>query len=377
MKSSSSSAAQLVSPYDPSATQRAGCLHDSTPTRVEITVQSLTGISVSSDIDENSLLKASVSFSGSANNMQVGSSILCPETGLLIVESEPLLMSHCNKQQLEFKWQTIDQPPHLTVSAICVASAAKTPLQKANRDSTIVKLQDLLDGSSSTKLDESVLSDFSRLTTSLLSARSTNSTAFWSDAMPDILELNLRVGDDKGVAFLVFFGHKDDRGTCLMDLPIRRPANCKMSSCFTDEARLRVQVTVVVPAHSALGALPPITSCSTGSSASTDHVLEQHPLVYTRSFLEQQVASLLQTFQSHEHEAMEQRRTQKRAMDVEVPLSSDIDDDRYQSTPPFCSFLNWDQIREIVTACRGSTYGTRRDTGCDSSTIGTRDSMEL
>lgn len=357
-----------------------------TAPRVEVKVQSLSGIlaACGDSSDNEKWLTATVAFSGSAHNMQVGSSTLCGETGLLVVESEPVLLSQDRNSgdPIEFTWLSVDDQPHLTVTDV-LTSAVKTPLQKANRDSIIVQTQDILGASSNnpTKLEKSHRSDTSRLSTGALqSARSTSCAAFWSDATPEILELTVHVGDNQGVAFLVFFGHEDDQGTCVMDLPIRRPAtssDSKMNSVFSDEARLRVQIKVVVPDKAC--ALPPIASCSTGSSASMDRALQQqpqqqqYPIAFTRSGIEAQMAPLLKKIRRHEQDALDQRHAPKWDIDVQLNQENQLP----SSSRSFCDLWNWDQIRETVAACHRSTYRTRQDNACDSSTIGTRNSWEL
>ena len=351
---------------DPSAVSISGA--GAGAPRVEVKVKSLTGIAVCREFHENKRLVATVAFSGSANNMRVGSSRLCVETGLLVVESEPIVLSEeSNHDQVKFLWLSIDDQPHLTVTDV-VPSAVKTPLREANRDSTLVTSNDFLEASISTQLNER--SNLSLFSTALQSPQSNNSAAFWSDAIPEIIELTVRVGDENGVAFLVFFGHSEDQGTCTMDLPIRKTADSKTNSVFTDDSRLRVQVAVVVPDHS--DALPRIASCSTGSSATMDGEQRQ-PLAYARN---SSIAPLLQKIRKHEQDAREQCRAQTPAMGVEFPQSHDTG--RPSATSALCSLWNWEKIRETVAACHRSTYGTRHDNEYDdSSTIGTRDSWEL
>ena len=163
-----------------------------------------------------------------------------------------------------------------------------------------------------------------------------------------------------------------------MELPIKRTAdsnNGKASSVFTDEARLRVQVTMVVPRRTAEGVdtLPPITECSTNTSTPTSDYRQQLPI--SRKFLEAQLAPILQKIQKHEKYAVEQRRNQKRGMDVDATSNNNDDRLQHPSTRAFCSL--WEPLRAAVGACNGANYFARRDSGCDSSTIGTRDSWEL
>lgn len=353
--------------------------------RVEIKIQNLLGILLPSsssfdetvgddEEDDTSQIKgrlpqsATVTFSGSANNMQVRSSLLCTETGLLMVESEPLRKlvpsQACSPgtssiMDLEvpfYVWKSVDDQPHLVVTDILASdpfNARPSPIsKKAFND--------------------------------------------WSVDAPDILEITIRVGCEKGVAFMVFSG--DDRessSASTIDLPIRRPAydrtNNLGTTVFSDQARLCVQVRHVVPfVRHGSGSLPPsITSCSTSStstgpgmsrstsSTSTEPGMSRrslkYPIVPTRSALEAQIGPLLQKLQRQEQDIWDQHHTQNK--DMELLLNAECS--RQKPSSMFCAFWNWDNVREIVTACHGSSNIVPDDFACDSSTIGTHASWDL
>jgi len=326
---------------------------------MEITVQNLFGVACN---DEGRT--ATISFSGSVPDMQVGSSTFDPFKGVLVVESMPLRPSG---KVLE--WPK-DQPPHLTVNLEeRKALDAKTNLQKANRDSEIVSREAVAEAYR-----------FSRLS----SAKSATASVFWSDTtIPDIVEMSIRFGDFQGVSYLVFFGHKDDLGTCVMDLPVRTNAGLVCSDLGPD-AKIRVKVTVIIPdanADTTIDSnLPPMTACSTSSSEDT--VLK---VPFSRTYLEHQIAPLMAIIRNNEENAEHSRYFQRHNVNVEVPVSFDFDtqSDRRSPSMSFCSLGIWDQLRKSVALCSGAgdMHDYNEDSSCESSTAGTtiatRDSWDL
>lgn len=332
--------------------------------RMEITVQTLFGVACN---DEG--LTAKLSFSGSLPDMQVGSSIFDPVNGLLSLESEPLLPG---AKSITWPRCTKEQPPHLTVNLEeRKALDARTPLQKANRDSIMVSRE---------AVEESYR--FSRLN----STRSGTCTVFWSDtSVPDIVELAIRFGDFKGMAYLVFFGHKDDLGTCIMDLPVRRAAGCT-SMNLSDNARIRVKVNVAIPDDHKL---PPVAACSTSSSEDT----AGQSINYTRTYLEEQIAPLMAVIRNNEVNAAKERYFEKHNVGVKVPRSFGSGGAGGRASPSplqsFCSLGIWEQLRQTLAACSGTNvrgdchyhqkFGSSYDDSSTlgSSTIATRESWDL
>jgi len=332
--------------------------------RMEITVQSLFGIACN---DEGR--KATVAFSGSVRDMQVGSSIFDPVQGKLVVESMPLPPG-----RTEVHWPR-DQPPHLTVNIDeRQALDAKTNLQKANRDSEIVSKE---------TVEEAYR--FSRLN----SSKSAGATVFWSDStIPDIVEMTLRFGSFHGVSYLVFFGHRDDLGTCVMDLPVRKLQQDDTCSDLSEDARIRVKVSVIIDEKDSDDSkLPPMASVSTSSSCE-DSILKKIP--FSRTYLEGQIAPLMAVIRHNEEDAHRERYFTKHNVNVEVPQH--FDHEEATATPTlspvgFCSLGIWEQLRHSVAACSGSMdpndfYNENIDSSGDSSTVGmstiaTRESWDL
>jgi len=324
--------------------------------RMEVTIRNLFGVACN---DEG--LTASVSFSGSIADMQVGSSAFDPVKGLLAVESEPL-----KPGAKSLEWPK-DQPPHLTVGLEDrITWDAKTSLQKANRDSSFVR----------ETAEDSFR--FSHLN-STKSAKSGTDSMFWSDTMaPDIIEFAIRFGDFEGVSYLVFFGHKDDVGSFIVDLPIKSRPNGTSSANLDENARIRVKVNIVVPGAND-DKIPPIAACSTSSSEDTAGKSINFP---SRAYLEDQIAPLMAIIRNNEENAQKTHYFQKHTVSVEVPEQHD--DDAAGSPPAntLCSLGIWEQLRRSVAACSGtSDLEMQRDYSYDDSTVGstiaTRDSWDL
>jgi hypothetical protein len=320
-----------------------------------------------------------VGFSGSSENMQIGSSRLCTETGRLVIESDPW---GCSKQSMKrasstsFRWtDPRPNPPHVTVfldappTSRTKQSSQKNhsftvPLTKINRGSKLVLRQTSRD---SKRKISAVPSPMSSSSSPASSRRNQHGPDFddggesliWgypksdeSDddddddddeaaSLPEILEISIRVNEQPvGVAFFVFFGQNnpDDPGTYVLDLPVRKPSHSSTKSSLpvlTDQTKLRIKVTVTAPPPSGGiqknstnkkqqrenddedDTIPNLSYCSTASSSysSPNH---HRQLLYTRSMLEDQVNPLMQKLRQHEREAMQFRQAQKSAMDVVV-----------------------------------------------------------
>ena len=324
--------------------------------RMEVTIQNLFGVACN---DEG--LTASVSFSGSIADMQVGSSAFDPIKGLLAVESEPL-----KPGAKSLEWPK-DQPPHLTVGLEDrITWDAKTSLQKANRDSSFVRET----GEESFR--------FSHLN-STKSTKSGTDSMFWSDTMaPDIIEFAIRFGDFEGMSYLVFFGHKDDLGSFIVDLPIKRRPNGMISANLDENARIRVKVNIVVPGTND-DKLPPIAACSTSSSEDTAGKSINFP---SRAYLEQQISPLMAIIRNNEENAQKTHYFQKHTVTVSVEVPEHHGDKAGSPRNTLCSLGIWEQLRRSVAACSGTgDLEMQRDYSYDDSTVGssiaTRDSWDL
>ena len=248
---------------------------------VEVTLQSLCGLSYQSPGTQIPNITAAVGFGGSATDMQVSSSFLS-SSGNVVVESTPASIP-CEQLEndlenksscpLLLEWQEnersvnqsfssiassqVPQQPHLTIRLPeRDAKLPSVPLSKMNRDCNVVHDQ------KPPSLDES---DTSSLTTQQqLELVETNSASdvrgasvVWSAsgaAMPDIIELHVslimdanRMDNDEfavGVAYLVFFG--SDIGTTTLDLPIKKQTETSLwGVSLDDDAFLRVRVNVM------------------------------------------------------------------------------------------------------------------------------------
>jgi hypothetical protein len=368
-------------------------------TRLEISVQSLHGVDLTPILSlqpdgvinqpggstpqnknnsKNTPIICTVGFSGSSENMQIGSSRLCTDTGHLVIESDPWGPSKQSKKCStfsSFRWtDPRPNPPHATVflDAPPTSSSRKkqlsrhrsftVPLTKINRDSKLVLRQTYKESKSKISPVKSPQSMTSSSPASSWTSQHRHSldggeSLIWgcpkSDhdddddeaaTLPEILEISIRVNEQPvGVAFFVFFGQNnpDDPGTYVLDLPVRKPATTSQSSTsttkssiLTDQTKLRIQVTVTAPPPS--GGIQknltnqkqhreeddeddPIPNLSFCSTASSSYSSPYHQLLYTRSMLEDQVDPLMQKLRQREREAMRFRLAQKRAMDIVVP----------------------------------------------------------
>lgn len=271
------------------------------PPRVEITLLSLKGVLVTSGEIRIPSVTAAVAFSGSAADMQVGTSFVCPRTGNLMVESR--LATTIPRDKSEFQpliaeWRTSsataadndnddDDQPHVSIDL--PPHDPRLPamsISRCNRDSKIVATmssheQPSLKGSDVSSPDQSFEED------------GHVGSVFWSQStagavMPEIVELavSLKIDTESlkerqqnsktrlvggaavketpslldaseswdeidhadsmfevGVAYLVLFGN--DGGTTVMDLPIKKlKQNFPDSIQVEDTASLRIRVNV-------------------------------------------------------------------------------------------------------------------------------------
>jgi hypothetical protein len=374
-------------------------------TKIEVTVQSLQGVMLGNHMLPLPEVTATVSFSGSAADMEVCSSTLCSLTGRLMIEAEPICInrytsdSYRSPLTVEWSQKTLDKKgfsPHLTCQLpFRDPDLPKFPLSRSNRGSQIVKEFPSLDDSDtqSTATDgtESTCGSTPRRRhglpveqTAISPARS--SSAVWSGAaMPEIIELTTRfkvqgeefTGSQKGVAFLVLFGH-NDRGTYICDLPVRQSKESYQQKTsyhvyLSEEARLRVKVKVTPQRRRPMVTdLVPSSSSSTSSQSGRGRGRE---IVVSRSVLEEHIAPLVERIRKNEELAMEHRQKQKRAMDVHVPLQNGGPIEEENSL--FCSgSWTWNTVLQTLTSAMancdgGSVVGVALSGSSDASTIAT------
>jgi hypothetical protein len=347
---------------------------------------------------------AMVAFSGSARNMQVQSSMMCVETGLLMVESEPLLSvpssdkaanallpggQKSEAHPVQFKWSVSNDRPHLIMKDIVMTTRTSkqpsTPLSSRTSGN--------MAGPS-----EAQTKDTAPYEAAVAPNDCQHNETSWSDDAPDILEIRIRVGGEMGTAFLVFSGYSEEnRESLLLELPIRRPTvlnseqSASSESVFTDQARLRLLVRFVdrhiERVDASADEVPLSVATSTSSSVTLsiptphDHLQSSYPMVTpTKSVLEAQIGPLLRKIHRQEQEAWKLHWARKAILDGGVGVNNDMPNPHR----PFAAraFCAWEHIRDLVTACHnGSAYSGAAakyaDDACDSSTIGTHDSWEL
>ena len=339
----------------PDRTSAPSCSQLLQQARMEITVQNLFGVTCN---DEGRT--ATVSFSGSVSDMQIGSSSFDPFKGVLVVESLPLRPSGAM-----LEWPR-DQPPHVTMSIEDRKDLdAKTDLLKANRDSEIVRREAVA--------EVYLLSRHG-------SVKSETASLFWADTtIPDIVEMSVRFGEFEGVSYLLFFGHKNDLGTMVMDLPVRRnPGNfCEDLSA---DAKIRVKINVIIPNSESDSKPPPVTACSSSESGDT-----VRNILFSQTYLEHHIGPLMAVIRKNAENAETSRYFQTHNVNVEIPSGFDHDTSANRKSPSvsFCSLGIWDRLRHTVTACSGASDGAdyHEDSSCQSSivgsTIATRESWDL
>ena len=375
-------------------------------TKIEVTVQSLEGVM----FDDHMLpmgrggrpaeLSVTVTFSGSAEDMEVGSSTLCMKSGALMIESEPIdtleelpLMVEWEEKRVQGQKRGL---PHLTMRLPCRdPGLPSAPLVQANRGSRLVKELPSID-----EIDtHSTVTDVTASTCgtghpSLSSSSSSgsrssrmpvarSSSALWSNsgaAMPEIIELTTRIKvqgkdsleDEKGTAYLVVFGH-DPPGTYLMDLPIRQHQTRKKRApvYISDNAMLRVRIRVYPRKRTAIQ-----TADSVATNVPASSITE---INMSRSMMAEQIVPLVERIRRNEEKARERREAQKRAMDIHVPAhGTEVGDD----SSLFCNGpWDWDSVLEtlasaVTTPCSGrSVCGGKGSVSVADSSIASRESM--
>jgi len=268
--------------------------------------------------------------------------------------------------------------PHLMIPlAKKDSNLPKVRLCQGNRDSFILQLaptitfeEDDIKSSSSPKSPASPQRDGDDGTSTIWSSEA------GPESMPEIVELHVKVmsldwsdidGDDRivaGTAYLVLFGHEQDKGSYVMELPVKIPKTNSASSVspcdevarsnpsvvLTDRARLRLKVKVVPEPPASAGqcnrarknssslssnsTLPtaaltysetsPTASSATKGGAGDGGGMVPPLLVATQSQLALQVGSLVQMIERNEREARGHMKAQRNAIEVEVPLVDDL-----------------------------------------------------
>lgn len=362
---------------------------------VQVTLKALHGVEIIGNYEP---LIAAIGFSGSVR-MQVGSSILCGSTGRVLVESNSVSVDNKNHQGtcvLTAEW---DDPsvrgearPHMSLQLAQRCHSAASSLANTNRDSIVKQMHSTDNDDDSTATTTSHSNSTSSFAREELSPTATSAVWLNSEqAMPDIIELTIRLKlvetmeeFDVGVAYLVVFGHENDRGSYVMELPVKRPltkqaSSPRLSVNLTDQARMEVKVKVTPSVKDSAKPLSPLslraTATSASSSSSSEDVDEE--IFFTRSQLEAQIGPLLQKIRENENEAMKFREAQRRAIDIEIPVGGE------KKSPVFCgAHWSWHQIVQgLASAVRrcdtGSTAVVLDDDVSVDSTIVTRESLAI
>ena len=379
--------------------------------RIEVRVQSLDGIWIDREQDERPSfpwVTATVAFSGSASNMKVGSSSVCGITGQLLVESEPVAITssallsanpRLAAHWLEEKKDGVTQP-HMTmeISNRC-SDGSKKSLQKGNRGAKLVK-RDLEITQTESTVTESTMSTSGHDTLDD-DEECASRKAVWSESgatMPEIIEMYIRLRHDgdatdslwDGVAFLVVYGHEEDRGTHCIELPVQKTSfqssnnsivcSSKASTrhntrmCLSDEARLTVQVKVVPCRPTPAGPVASSIVASNGRASATR-------LAVSQSTMEAELGPLLKKLRNNERLAKQMCENQKRAMDVSVPSR---EPDQPLPPPPsggFCYVSQWTNLfshfASMAIHCDASRHDVDDVDRDENSTIATRHSLRL
>lgn len=361
-------------------------------TQVEAFLQGITGLKLTGDRASDELLPlitATVSFGGSAQQMKVGSSTICGTTGRLVVESNPVKVDTSTNKEDGTTWlladwkekMTYQKLPHVTLTLpVKDPSLPKDTLEKTNRDSLVLKEDD--DGAS----------QLTSTSSSSPVAVERGQSAVWSnsgEALPEIIELFVRLKIEGqllpqqiGLAYLVLFGHEQDQGTFTIELPVKEPLTKSSTSTstltdalpvqFTERTRLSVKLRVRRNMKLKTNSIQP--SLSTVSTESTEFTDES--IRMSRSILEREVGPLLQKIKRGEREALDFRRAQKRAIDIEIHPAE-------HQSPYFCSSSwNWSRflhaLSQAVRQCdTGSTAAAFDDGASIDSSILTRESLDI
>ena len=392
--------------------------------RIEVLIKSLDGIRIENESKKRPSLPwvtATVAFSGSASDMEVGSSSLCGITGQLIVESEPVVISSpdmfSKSPKLSAHWieerrNGTTQPDLIMRFSNAGRERSGKSLQKGNRGAKFVK-QGLESSQTPSTFSETTASSSSHRDTfesSNEDEECDSHSGVWSDSgdtMPDIVEMFVRLRHNEdgeetalcdGVAFLVVYGHEDDSGTHLLELPIRKVAvdkrkgsrfgstkgtNSSSSSrrssrmSLSEDASLTVQVKVT-PCR-------PTPSITVAPSIVASRTASCPQVVRSQSAIEDELKPLLEKLRQSEELAKKLCENQKRAMDVKVP--SLLPDEPLPRPPPsldsFCYVPILSEWTSFLT--RMASMTARCDTGHDgdsdsrneNSTIATRDSIKM
>ena len=394
--------------------------------RIEVLIKSLDGICIDNETNDRPSLPwvtATVAFSGSASDMEVGSSSVCGVTGQLIVESEPVMISSPDmllsrkSPKLAAHWMEEKRngttQPHLTMpfSSFGKEGPVKS-LQKGNRGAKFVK-QGLEISQTSSTVSETTASSSSQQDTlddPDEDEESQSRAGAWSDSgatMPEIIEMYVRLRHDEdgsetalwdGAAFLVVYGHEEDSGTHLLEIPIRKssvdrrnashsPSTISTSSLSSSRRNTRMRLSgdacltiqVKVTPCRPTPSIPVASSIVASGSASCPEVV-----ALSQSAMEAELEPLLQKLRQSERLAKKLCENQKRAMNVNVPTLSP--DAPLPRPPPsyesFCyvpilsewtSF--WARIGSMNVNCDTvDADSVNRD---ENSTIATRDSNRM
>jgi hypothetical protein len=385
--------------------------------RMEVNIQSLDGIILDEISERPSYpwVTATVTFAGSGN-MTVASSSVCGVTGGLFVESEPVAISSpcARSPRLSAHWaeekkKSGETQPHLTLHLDGADDKnSPKPLREGNRSAKFIKPDlDLSQTDSTvTEMTSSTCGLETPMGEGLLEMEEEEDcrsrSAVWSNTgavLPEIIELYVRLRHEQdsaetywdGVAFLVVYGHEGDRGTHVLELPIRKASfdpvhlsrkTSQSPSPLYSRMRLRPEASLTVQVKVVPGRPTPPTpvasSIIVAGPPSPRRALSQEAMMA-------ELEPVLEMLRKNELLAGQMREARRRAMDVTVPhrsyadgLPPPDDDNNSFCTVPFLgewtSFMN--RVVGLVNNCDPSTTVNPKDDleVDESSTIATRDS---
>lgn len=370
---------------------------------VEITVKKLSGIDCRRGDCKLQIptATATVTFSGSATEMKIGSSSVCGLTGQLLVESGPLVPDKLKGEQcqLSASWNEDILPgmiprPHLTMMLPDRdPSAVGIPLAKANKGCRVY---------SGSQTDE-IVRCRSMTTEQTKSTRASKNKSHRSlklspssaTSSPEFVEMFIRLRCEEedsteqlwqGAAYLVVSGHESDAGTHTVEIPIRKPCYDEVDAHqhahhdldLSTNARLTVEVKVILPEEKSLEP-PRITRRRYSFHSKNNSILnsqageagEDAP-----SITDSQMEPLMAMIITNEREAIEHYKSHR---SLNVPVKAQ--EHRGIETGCMCGGTIWnlDQIfrtvQTLVQQCDRTGVPAVTPSVC--STIETRESLDI
>lgn len=371
---------------------------------LEITVICLEGISsvTTEQKRSDSPVTATVSFGGSARNMEVCTSTMCGYTGQPMIESEEILYScpGTKDNQIVARWgdweQSTDvvarQPlPHLkVVLQKCRPKLPRMSLAMINRDSSVIS-RSCIDDIEETKEPSKAICNSSSVKSPTVEKYNDENEVWTHDdglqVLPEIVELTVRLrsrdperADQIGIAYLLAFGDQEDKDIYVLDLPVKKPPfvygyqleeeTRPPVMLLLPETRLRVMVRTNRYKSNTCTAIkssvPNLASFSSASSASQDS------FVYLKHEAEQDVGAVMEKFR-------QQQLSSKKTEGVEKHSLDDVDSCQDPTPKTKWSYDHvFHSLKDALQRCNDvGMYGMMRsDTSVDSSIV-TRESMLL